>query len=54
MAKKGNRTWVWMTSKETTYRFQSERNKVNMNGEKLTMLRFDPITRKHCKFIETK
>ena len=54
MAKKGNRTWVWMTSKETTYRFQSERNKVNEAGQKLEVTRFDPVSRKHLTFKETK
>ena len=52
MAKKGNRTWVWMTSKVTTYRFQTERNKVNLT-EKLKIKRFDPVTRKHVEFTET-
>jgi len=53
MAKKGNRNWVWMASKETTYRFQTERNKVN-EGEKLSVVRFDPISRSHKKFTEVK
>lgn len=56
MAKKGNRNWVWMIAKdkkESTYRFQTERNKVNLT-EKLTMRRFDPTLRKHVLFIETK
>lgn len=57
MAKKGNRTWVWMVpkdKKESSYRFQSERNKVNMDGKKLEIKRFDPTIRKHILFVETK
>ena len=53
MAKKGNRNWVWMASKESPYRFQTERNKVNMT-EKLEMKRFCPFTRKHVLFREAK
>jgi ribosomal protein L33 len=56
MAKKGNRNWVWMIAKdkkESTYRFQTERNKVNL-GKKLEMMHFDPTTQKHVLFIETK
>ncbi|MCC2632043.1 MAG: Ribosomal protein [Patescibacteria group bacterium] len=56
MAKKGNRTWVWMVpkdKKESSYRFQTERNKVNIEG-KLEMRRFDPTVRKHVLFVETK
>lgn len=53
MAKKGNRTWVWMTSKLTTYRFQTERNKVN-ETEKLEVKKFDPVTKKHVVFKESK
>ena len=53
MAKKGNRTWVWMISKESPFRFQTERNKVNLT-EKLKIKRFDPITRKHLVFQEGK
>ena len=56
MAKKGNRTWVWMVAKdkkETSYRFQTERNKVNQEG-KLEIRKFDPTTRKHVLFVETK
>lgn len=53
MAKKGNRSWVWMASKESPYRFQTERNKVNL-GEKLKVMRFDPVTRKHIEFTESK
>ena len=53
MAKKGNRSWVWMASKETTYKFQTERNKVN-EGEKLKIRRFDPISRKYVEFTESK
>ena len=55
MAKKGARTWVWMIAKdkkESTHRFQAERNK-NM-GKKLELMRFDPTLRKHILFIETK
>lgn len=54
--KKGNRTWVWMVAEnkgESTHRFQTERNKVNIEG-KLVIKRFDPITRKHINFKESK
>jgi ribosomal protein L33 len=57
MAKKGNRTWVWMIAKikgETNYRFQTERNKVNLAGEKLEIKRYDPTTRKQVVFKESK
>ena len=56
MAKKGNCTWVWMApknKKESSYRFQTERNKVNIEG-KLEMKAYDPTTRKHIMFVETK
>ena len=56
MAKKGNRTWVWMVAKdkkESTFRFRTQRNKVN-EGQKLEIRRFDPSTRKHVMFVETK
>lgn len=56
MAKKGNRTWVWMVAKnksESDYRFQTERNKAN-ETEKLEVRRFDPTTRKHVVFREAK
>lgn len=56
MAKKGHRTWVWMVAKdkkESTFRFQTERNKNNEEG-KLEIRRFDPTVRKHVLFVETK
>ena len=61
MAKKGNREWVWMAAKtkgESTFRFQSERNKVNQNmkkgAEKLEISRFAPDVKKHVIFKEIK
>jgi len=56
MAKKGNRSWVWMVAKtkgESLYRFQTSRNKVN-EGKKLEVRRFAPDVRKHVWFVETK
>ena len=56
MAKKGNRTWVWMVAedkKESSHRFQTERNKVNQK-DKLRIRKFDPTTKKHVWFKETK
>ena len=56
MAKKGNREWVWMkpeNKNESSYRFQTERNKVNLK-EKLRVKHFDPTTKKHIWFVETK
>ena len=56
MAKKGARTWVWMVAedkKESTHRFQTERNKVN-ETEKLRMKRYDPTTRVSRWFKESK
>lgn len=59
MAKKGNRTWVWMVpkdKKESSYRFQTSRNKTNeaVKGSKLEIRRFDPSMRKHVLFVESK
>jgi ribosomal protein L33 len=54
--KKGNRTWVWMVSEtkgESTYRFQTERNKVN-ETEKLRLRKFAPDIRKMIWFKESK
>lgn len=56
MAKKGNRAFVWMAAKdknESSYRFRTQRNKVNEAG-KLELKKFDPTTRKHVLFVETK
>jgi len=56
MAKKGNRSWVWMVAedkKESTHRFQTERNKVN-NKEKLRIKRFAPDAKKYVWFKEVK
>lgn len=56
MAKKGNRTWVWMVpedKKQSTHRFQTERNKVNIEG-KLRLRKFDSTIREHIWFVETK
>ena len=58
MAKKGNRSWVWMEAKikgETTFRFQTERNKMNQKDkQKLEISRFAPDVRKHVLFKEAK
>jgi ribosomal protein L33 len=54
--KKGNRTWVWMVPEkksESSYRFQTERNKVNEEG-KLKMRRYDPTTKTHRMFVESR
>ena len=56
MAKKGNRTWVWMVpvnKDESNLRFRTQRNKVN-EGEKLVISKYDPKLRKHIKYVETK
>ena len=56
MAKKGNREWTWMAAKtkgESTYRFQTSRNKVNLK-EKLEIVRYAPDVKKHVLFKEIK
>jgi ribosomal protein L33 len=56
MAKKGNRAAVWMVPADKSvipYRFRTWRNKVN-EGEKLSIMKYHPMERKHVKFIETK
>jgi ribosomal protein L33 len=60
MAKKGNRTWVWMAAEKdaqgkqaSPHRFQTERNKKNQDG-KLTFKRFCPVTKQHVTFVEVK
>ena len=56
MPKKGNRAWVWMVAKDkavSTYRFRTQRNK-NNEGVKLELKKFDPTTRSHVLFVETK
>jgi ribosomal protein L33 len=57
MAKKGNRTWVWMAAiKESgsKWRFQTERNKVNEGTEKLELKRYAPDVQKVVLFRESK
>jgi len=56
MAKKGNRTWVWMEAedkKESTHRFQTERNKVNIEGP-LKIKKYDPTVKRVVAFKESK
>jgi ribosomal protein L33 len=55
MAKKGNRSWVYVIPEDKStpqIRIQTERNKVNMK-EKLRIRLFHPILRKHAWFKET-
>lgn len=55
MAKKGNRTWVYVIPEDKNVpeiRIQTERNKVNQK-DKLRIKLFHPTVRKHMWFKET-
>jgi ribosomal protein L33 len=55
MAKKGNRSWVYVIPEDKNVpqiRIQTERNKVNLK-EKLRIRLFHPSIRKHVWFKET-
>jgi ribosomal protein L33 len=53
MAKKGNRIIIKLANKATGTAYYVTKNRINVT-EKLEMLKFDPKTGKHEKFVETK
>ena len=53
MASKGNRRTVIIESEESSYRYHTEKNKMN-TSDKLEIRKYDPILRKHVMFKEIK
>ena len=51
MAKKGHRQHIILESSESGHQYHTTKNK-NNTPDKMEVLKFDPIVRKHVKFTE--
>jgi len=52
-AKKGSRNQITMESTESPYRYYTSKNRKN-TPERLKLMKYDPVLKKHCVFIEIK
>jgi large subunit ribosomal protein L33 len=53
MAKKGNRTWIKIRSSESGHMYLTFKNKRN-DPNRIELMKYDPIVRKHVLYKETK
>jgi large subunit ribosomal protein L33 len=53
MAKKGNRLHIVLKSTESGHMYHSTKNK-NNTSEKMEILKYDPLVRKHVAYKEKK
>ncbi len=53
MAKKGHRQHIIMNSKESGHSYHTTKNK-NNTKDKLELIKYDPVLRKHAKYVEKK